>query len=121
MNYIFVGVVFCVNIGKDGYADAHPDLTNPYLPGLGIVKYLGPITIENEPILLFWHESASIQVEMSCSYPEMIHHSINLWELQERGLPTDSLENALGSNYQKFKKKMWHFQRNISDFEGKNK
>jgi len=94
-------VVLCVNIGKDGYADAHPDLSNPHLPGLGIMKYLGPITIENEPILLFWHESASIQVEMPCSYPEMIHHSINLWQLQEHGLPTDSIVNALGSNYQK--------------------
>lgn len=94
-------VVLCVNIGKDGYAYAHPDLSEPYLPGLGIVKYLGPITIENEPILLFWHESASIPVEMSCSYPEMIHHSINLWQLQEHGLPTDSITNALGSNYQK--------------------
>lgn len=94
-------VVLCTNIGKDGYAEFHPDLSEPYLPGLGIVKYLGPITIENEPVLLFWHESASIQVEMECGYPEMIQHSINLWNLQERGLPTDSLENALGSNYQK--------------------
>ena len=93
-------VVLCVNIGKDGYADAHPDLSKPYLPGLGIVKYLGPISIENEPILLFWHESASIQIDMLCSYPEMIHHSINLWQLQEHGLPTDSIVNALGSNYQ---------------------
>ena len=93
-------VVLCTNIGKDGYADIHPELSEPYLPGLGIVKYLGPITIENEPILLFWHESASIQVDMPCSYPEIIHHSINLWELQESGLPTDSIENALGSNYQ---------------------
>jgi len=94
-------VVLCTNIGKDGYADAHPDLSKPYLPGLGIVKYLGPITIENEPILLFWHESASIQVDMPCSYPEIISHSINLWKLQEHGLPTDSIVNALGSNYQK--------------------
>lgn len=94
-------VVLCTNIEKDGYADAHPDLSEPYLPGLGIVKYLGPITVENEPILLFWHESASIQVDVPCSYPEMIYHSINLWELRENGLPTDSLENALGSNYQK--------------------
>lgn len=93
-------MVLCTNIGKDGYADAHPDLSKPYLPGLGIVKYLGPITIETEPILLFWHESASIQVEMLCSYPEMIYNSINLWQLEEHGLPTDSLENALGSNYQ---------------------
>jgi len=94
-------VVLCTNIGKDGYADAHPDLSKPYLPGLGIVKYLGPITIENEPILLFWHESASIQVDMPCSYPEIISHSINLWKLQEHGLPTSSIVNALGSNYQK--------------------
>jgi len=93
-------VVLCTNIGKDGYADVHPDLSKPYLPGLGIVKYLGPITVENEPLLLFWHESASIQVDMPCSYPEMIHHSINLWQLQEHGLPTDNLVNALGSNYQ---------------------
>jgi len=94
-------VVLCVNIGKDGFAKLHPDLSEPYLPGLGIMKYLGPITIEDEPILLFWHESASIQVDMTCSYPEMIHHSINLWQLQESGLPTGDIVNALGSNYQK--------------------
>ncbi|MBI1663530.1 MAG: hypothetical protein IS860_08600 [Nitrosopumilus sp.] len=94
-------VVLCTNIGKDGYADAHPDLSEPYLPRLGILKYLGPMTIENELILLFWHESASIQVDIPCSYPEMIYHSINLWNIQEQGLPTDSIVNALGSNYQK--------------------
>lgn len=91
--------VLCTNIGKDGYAEFHPDLSEPYLPGLGIVKYLGSIAIENEPILLFWHESATIPVDMSCSYPEIISYSINLWQLEEHGLPTDSLENALGSNY----------------------
>ena len=92
-------VVLCTNIGKDGFAKLHPDLSKPYLPGLGIMKYLGPVIIEDEPILLFWHESASIQVDMPCSYPEMIHHSINLWQLQESGLPTDDIVNALGSNY----------------------
>ena len=92
-------VVLCTNIGRDGYAEFHPDLSKPYLPGLGIVKYLGPIAIENEPILLFWHESVSLQADMPCSYPEVIYHSINLWQLQEHGLPTDSLVNALGSNY----------------------
>ncbi|MHA7734013.1 hypothetical protein [Nitrosopumilus sp. S6] len=91
--------VLCTNIGKDGYAEFHPDLSEPYLPGLGIVKYMGPITIENEPILLFWHQSVSIPVDVPCSYPEIIHHSINLWDLQEQGLPTNSIENALGSNW----------------------
>lgn len=90
-------VILCTNIGKDGYEEDHPDLSKPYLPGLGIVKYLGSITVENEPLLLFWHESASIQVDMPCSYPEIIHHSINLWNLQEHGLPTDNLVNAIGA------------------------
>lgn len=91
-------VLLCTNIGKDGYADQHPDLSEPYFPGLGIFKYLGPIAFENKTVLLFWHESASLQVDMPCNYPEVIYNSINLWELEERGDPDNNLEKIFGSD-----------------------
>ncbi len=93
-------ILLCTNIGKDGYADQHPDLSEPYFPGLGIFKYLGPIVVENKTVLLFWHESASLQADMPCNYPEVIHNSINLWELQEHGEPDNNLEKMFGSDYQ---------------------
>jgi len=98
-----VFVVLCTNIGKDGYADQFPDVSNPYLPGLGIVKYLGVYEVEGEKLLLFWHESASVQVDMQCDYPEIISHSINLWNIHEQGKPIDKLEQYFGSDYPNFK------------------
>jgi len=80
-------VVLCTNIGKDGYADQFPDLQKPYLPSLGIVKYLGIHEVEHKKFLLFWHETASVQVDMSCDYPEIIRYSPNLWDIKEQGNP----------------------------------
>lgn len=85
MNDTFV--VLCTNIGKDGYADQFPDLSKPYLPSLGIVKYLGVHEVEDKKFLLFWHETASVQVDMPCDYPEIIRYSPNLWDIKEQGNP----------------------------------
>ena len=85
MNDTFV--VLCTNIGKDGYADQFPDLSKPYLPSLGIVKYLGAHEVEGKKFLLFWHETASVQVDMPCDYPEIIRYSPNLWDIKEQGNP----------------------------------
>lgn len=50
--------------------------------GLGIIKYLGPVHIDNETLLALWHESASTSSDMSCSYPQIIEHSVNLWDFE---------------------------------------
>ena len=79
--------ILCSNIGKDGYVDMTTDLDRPWLPGLGIVKYLGLYHVEDIIVFLFWHTSATVEVDMPCDYPEIIRHSINLWEIQEMGKP----------------------------------
>lgn len=63
-------------------------LQEPYPPGIQAIKYLGPMEIDGETQLVFWHESATLQQEIPCSYPEIIQSSLNLWELREQGVPT---------------------------------
>ena len=50
--------------------------------GIQAVKYLGPMEIDGQTRLAFWHQSATLQQEIPCSYPEIIQSSLNLWELQ---------------------------------------
>ena len=52
---------------------------------IGMVKYLGPSRVDGETLLFFWHESATLSSDMHCDYPQIIIHSLNLWDLEAGG------------------------------------
>ena len=57
------------------------ELRASYPEGLGILKYLGTVQVQDELMHKFFHITSLVKTKMPCSFPEVIEHSIDAVDL----------------------------------------